>query len=90
MNEINNKISFEELREKLIKKGVIDPNGCLRKSCLTGKTLRIESLDESTASRINQRVCSSTKSDIVKRQSALTSGIADKVFSGPIKVLKHK
>ena len=38
----SNKISFEELRENLIKKGVVDPSGCLNKSCLNGKKIRLK------------------------------------------------
>ena len=60
----SNKISFEELRENLIKKGVVDPSGCLNKSCLNGKKIRLESLDINTANRINERVCNSTKKKI--------------------------
>jgi len=40
----SNKISFEELRENLIKIGVVDPSGCLNKRSLNGKTMRVESL----------------------------------------------
>ena len=59
-----NKISFEELRENLIKIGVVDPSGCLNKRSLNGKTMRVESLDINTANRINERVCNSTKKKI--------------------------
>lgn len=65
MQENNsNKISFEELRENLIKKGVVDPSGCLNKRSLNGKKMRAESLDINTANRINERVCNSTKKKI--------------------------
>lgn len=60
----SNKISFEELRENLIKRGVVDPSGCLNKRSLNGKTMRAESLDINTANRINERVCNSTKKKI--------------------------
>ena len=60
----SNKISFEELRENLIKIGVVDPSGCLNKRSLNGKTMRVESLDINTANRINERVCNSTKKKI--------------------------
>ena len=65
MQENNsNKISFEELRENLIRRGIVDPSGCLNKRSLNGKAIRAESLDVNTANRINERVCNSTKKKI--------------------------
>lgn len=65
MQENNsNKISFEKLRENLIRRGVVDPSGCLNKRSLNGKTIRVESLDIETSNRINERVCKSTKKKI--------------------------
>lgn len=58
------KLSFEELREVLIKRGVVDPSGCLNKRSLNGKTIRVELLDIETSNHINERVCNSTKRKI--------------------------
>lgn len=68
------KIDFEELKNKY------SSGSLLKKKSCNGRTIKIESLDEETAERINRRVSASARQYLVEQQNGLASETAQKVF----------
>ena len=65
--------NFEELKQKY------SSGSLLKKKSCKGRMIRIESLDVSTANRINERVSRSTKQYQVESQTAMK--IAEETYS---------
>ncbi len=68
------KIDFKELKKKY------SSGSLLKKKSCNGRTIKIESLDEETAERINRRVSASARQYLVEQQNALASETTQKVF----------
>lgn len=52
----------------------------LKKKSCNGRTIKIETLDQETADRINKRVSATVKQYVIEEHNTLTSDKAQKVF----------